>query len=72
MPLVWCSSSDPLERPREVALICKTCASSYGIKAASVSNKVSNIKPRPVQVHFGSMSALSCSRQSRFFLVGNQ
>jgi hypothetical protein len=25
MPLVGCSSSDPLERPREVALICKTC-----------------------------------------------
>jgi hypothetical protein len=31
MPLVWCSSSDPLERPREVALICKTfCHSHHG------------------------------------------
>src|SRR2546427_8144918 len=33
MPLVWCSSSDPLERPREVALICKTCCHSHHGKA---------------------------------------
>src|SRR6266478_411340 len=35
MPLVWCSSSDPLERPREVALICKTCCHSHHGKALS-------------------------------------
>jgi hypothetical protein len=35
MPLVWCSSSDPLERPREVALIGKTCCRSHHGKALS-------------------------------------
>ena len=35
MPLVWRSSSDPLERPREVALICKTCCRSHHGKALS-------------------------------------
>ena len=34
-PLVWCSSSDPLERPREVALICKTSCHSHHGKALS-------------------------------------
>ncbi len=35
MPLVWCSSSDPLERPREVALICETCCHSHHGRALS-------------------------------------
>ena len=35
MPLVWCSSGDPLECPREVALICKTGCHSHHGKALS-------------------------------------
>jgi hypothetical protein len=35
MPLVWCDSRDPLERPREVALICKACCQSHHGKALS-------------------------------------